>query len=77
MMVSARFSGRAMSITSFFGWSGMGLGGFFGGLFYDMNGDYYQSFAFASFMGVLNLLVLACFYMRVRGQRVNALPQLA
>jgi predicted MFS family arabinose efflux permease len=77
MMVSARFSGRAMSITSFFGWSGMGLGGFFGGLFYDMNGDYYQSFAFASFMGVLNLLVLTSFIMRVRGQRVNALPQLA
>ena len=62
-------------MTYFFGCSGMGLGGFFGGLFYDMNGDYFQSFAFASFMGVLNLLVLACFTMRIRGQRVNASPQ--
>jgi len=77
MMVSAHFSARAMSITSFFGWTGMGLGGFFGGLFYDMNGNYYQSFAFASFMGVLNLLVLACFYTRAKGQRRNVSPHLA
>lgn len=75
MMVSARFSARAMSMTYFFGWSGMGLGGFFGGLFYDMNGDYKLSFAFASFMGVLNLIVLAAFYMRVKGQRIYAPPE--
>ena len=31
MMVSARFSARAMSLTSFFGWNGMGMGGFLGG----------------------------------------------
>ena len=67
MMVSAKFSARAMSMTSFFGWSGMGLGGYFGGLFFDMNGDYYWSFAFASFMGVLNLIVLCLFYFRVKG----------
>jgi MFS family permease len=77
MMVSARFSARAMSITSFFGWGGMGLGGFFGGLFFDMNGDYNWSFAFASFMGVINLIVLTLFYMRVKGQRMNASPQFA
>ena len=77
MMVSARFSARAMSITSFFGWGGMGLGGFFGGLFFDINGDYNWSFAFASFMGIMNLIVLTLFYMRVKGQRLNASPQLA
>ncbi len=75
MMVSARFSARAMSITSFFGWGGMGLGGFFGGLFFDMSGDYNWSFAFASFMGVMNLIILALFYRRVKGQAVNASPQ--
>lgn len=71
MMVSAKFSARAMSMTSFFGWSGMGLGGFFGGLFFDMNGDYYWSFAFASFMGVLNLLVLTLFTLRIKGSTVE------
>ena len=29
MMVSARFAARAMGLTSFFGWLGMGMGGFF------------------------------------------------
>jgi MFS family permease len=70
MMVSAKFSARAMSMTSFFGWTGMGLGGYFGGLFFDMNGDYYWSFAFASFMGVLNLIVLCLFYFRVKGSPI-------
>lgn len=77
MMVSARFSARAMSLTSFFGWSGMGLGGFFGGLFFDMNGDYNWSFAFSSFMGVINVMILSLFYMRLRAQRLPASPQLA
>ena len=75
MMVSALFSARAMSVTSFFGWTGMGLGGFFGGLFYDMNGDYKLSFAFASLMGLLNIIVLTAFYTRAKGQRISASPQ--
>ena len=75
MMVSARFSARAMSVTSFFGWTGMGLGGFFGGLFYDMNGDYQLSFAFASLMGLLNIIVLTAFYTRAKGQRIRVSPQ--
>ena len=77
MMVSARFSARAMSITSFFGWGGMGLGGFFGGLFYDINGDYNWSFAFATFMGLMNLVILTMFFMRIKGQRLDASPQFA
>jgi predicted MFS family arabinose efflux permease len=66
MMVSARFAGRAMSITSFFGWGGMGMGGFVGGYFYDLNGNYDWSFGFASAAGVVNLIVLTMFYWRIR-----------
>jgi hypothetical protein len=33
MMVSAKFAARAMSTIAFFGWTGMGLGGYFGGIF--------------------------------------------
>jgi len=65
MMVSAQFAARAMSITSFFGWSGMGLGGFVGGYFFDLKGDYYWAFAFASMMGVINLIILLSFYNRI------------
>jgi MFS family permease len=66
MMVSARFAGRAMSITSFFGWGGMGLGGFVGGYFYDLTENYEWSFGFASAAGVVNLIVLMLFYLRIR-----------
>ena len=69
MMVSPGFAGRAMSITSFFGWGGMGLGAFIAGLLFDMNGNYVGSFAFASVMGTLNLIVLSLFYFRIKGQR--------
>lgn len=72
MMVSARFAARAMSLTSFFGWSGMGMGGYFGGLFFDSRGDYDWSFAFAAFMGVINLIILSMFFMRTRTARIQA-----
>jgi MFS family permease len=69
MMVSARLAGRAMGITTFFGWSGMGIGGFVAGLFYDMNGDYAWSYAYASAMGVVNLIVLVMFYLRINSRQ--------
>ena len=42
-----------------FGWLGMAFGAWQGGLFYDLCGDYYVSFANASVAGVVNLLILA------------------
>ncbi len=69
MMVSARFAARAMSITSFFGWGGMGLGGFIAGYLYDLNGNYVWSYTFASVMGMTNLVVLTLFSLRIYNQR--------
>jgi len=69
MMVSAKFSARSMSLTSFFGWNGMGMGGFFGGYLFDQTGDYDWSFAYASIAGVINLIVLGLFYIRIRTAR--------
>lgn len=70
MVVSAKFAGRANSLGSFFGWTGMGMGGFFGGYFFDLYGDYFWSFAFASFMGVINLLILLRFLARIKNRKV-------
>ena len=70
MVVSAKFAGRANSLGSFFGWTGMRMGGFFGGYFYDLYGDYFWSFAFASFMGVINLLVLFRFLARINNRKL-------
>ena len=69
MMVSAKFAGRANSLGSFFGWTGMGIGGFFGGYFFDLFGDYYWSFAFASIMGSINLIILLRFLARINSKR--------
>jgi len=46
------------------------MGGFFGGYFFDLYGDYFWSFAFASFMGVINLLVLFRFLARINNRKV-------
>jgi predicted MFS family arabinose efflux permease len=72
MMVSAKFAARAMSLTSFFGWTGMGLGGFFGGYFFDLQGTYIWSFAFAGIVGFVNVLILWQFWLRIkRKQQLN------
>jgi MFS family permease len=69
MMVSARFGARAMSVTAFFGWGGMGLGGYLGGMLFDRYGDYVWSFSFASAMGVINLAILLLFTLRIQRAR--------
>ena len=66
VMVSAKFGARAMSLTSFFGWIGMGLGGFLGGYFFDIYGDYNWAFTFAGLSGIINLFILSLFFMNIR-----------
>ncbi len=74
IMVSPGFAARAMSITAFFGWFGMGMGAFVGGLFFDMYKDYNLAFAYASMMGVANLAILMLFRARVRRVENVAVP---
>ena len=66
-------TGLSLGVVMFFGWTGMALGAWQGGLFYDICGDYFVSFANASAAGVANLLVLALlvlYFMRgAEGQR--------
>lgn len=55
--------GRSIGIVMFFAWVGMALGAWQGGLFYDLCGNYFQSFANASLAGVANLLILALLFL--------------
>ena len=55
-----------MSITSFFGWIGMGLGGFLGGYLFDIYGDYTLAFTVAGISGVINLIILTIFFLQIR-----------
>ena len=64
--MSAKFAARAMSLTSFFGWTGMGLGGFFFFFYFDLYDDYVWSFTFAGVMGLLNVLILLQFRFRIK-----------
>ncbi|MEM9621050.1 MAG: MFS transporter [Pseudomonadota bacterium] len=66
MMVGGEYAGRAMSVTSFFGWIGMGMGGFLGGYLFDLTTDYAWSYAFAGIAGVINLFILSLFWLRAR-----------
>ena len=52
-------TGLSIGVVMFFGWIGMAIGAWQGGLFYDLCGTYYTSFANASLAGVANLLILA------------------
>ena len=75
MMVSAKYGARAMSLTSFFGWIGMGLGGFLGGYFFDIYGDYIWAFTFAGISGVINLFILFLFTLYIRKKRMLSFEQ--
>ena len=69
MMVSPGFAARALSITAFFGWFGMGMGAFMGGLIFDASSGYNLAFGYASMMGAANLIILLMF--RTRASRVR------
>jgi MFS family permease len=57
-----RRSGLVIGTVMFFAWVGMAVGGWQGGVFYDLCGNYEVSFANASLGGVVNLLMLALLY---------------
>ena len=53
--------GLSTGTVSLFAQIGMGLGGYFGGLFFDLTGDYKVSFALAAIAGLGNLMAQASF----------------
>jgi MFS family permease len=62
-------TGRSIGLVMFFAWVGMALGAWQGGVFYDLCGTYFKSFANASLAGVVNLLILALLYLHTVGAR--------
>jgi MFS family permease len=63
-------TGLSIGVVMFFAWIGMALGAWQGGLFYDLCGNYFPSFANASLAGVANLLILTLLYLyTAQGQR--------
>ncbi|MFT5180699.1 MAG: MFS family permease [Alphaproteobacteria bacterium] len=55
-----RITGFATSVVATTGWIGMGIGGFQGGYFYDLTGDYIWSYGIAAISGMINLVIVGC-----------------
>jgi MFS family permease len=49
-----------------FAWLGHGIGGYQGGLFFDLTGTYNVSFANAALAGIINLLIVGALYLTIR-----------
>jgi MFS family permease len=65
-LVPSRMAGTAIGLVSLFGWIGMGLGGYLGGLMFDWSGGYVSAFALAASAGIVNLTVLMSLFVRLR-----------
>jgi MFS family permease len=62
VMIPLARRATALGIVTFFGWFGHGVGGYQGGLLFDLTDDYTLSFAIAALAGVVNLIVVAALY---------------
>ena len=65
----------ALGIVTMFAWFGHGIGGYQGGLLFDLTGTYTASYATAALAGVVNLLIVGSLYMTIKRRR--AVPELA
>ena len=70
-------SGLSIGVVMFFGWFGMALGAWQGGLFFDLCGSHAPSLANASLGGVANLLVLGLLYLVTVHRPRRAAPAIA
>ncbi len=63
----------ALGIVILFGWLGHGIGGYQGGFFFDLTGDYTLSYANAVLAGTINLIIVGSLYFTIaRRQAVLA-----
>ncbi|MBL4667181.1 MAG: MFS transporter [Sneathiella sp.] len=67
-----RIAGFAVAIVGATGWIGMGLGGYQGGFFFDLTGDYVVSYANAALAGGINIAIVSAL-MWYRQQLVSRL----
>lgn len=65
--------GLSLGIVTMFAWSGMGLGGYQGGYFFDLTGDYNLSFINAVLAGIINLLIAGALLWRLEAGKKKTL----
>lgn len=65
-LVPIHVRGLSNGIVIFAAWAGMGLGGYQGGLFYDLTGSYVIPFANATVFGLMNLCIVGALFISHR-----------
>jgi MFS family permease len=65
-LTPAQRRGAEMGIIGMFGWFGHAIGGYQGGLLYDLTGAYVAPYAIAAVAGVLNLIIVSTLLRRSR-----------
>ena len=73
MLIPPTRRAAAFGIVTMFGWFGHAIGGYQGGLFYDLTGDYSTPYGIAAASGVINLLVVSSLLLRLRTHSQSAL----
>lgn len=68
-MIPPERGSLALGVTSLFAMIGMGLGGYQGGVFFDLTGNYTFSFANATLAGVVNLMILGSLVLFISRKR--------
>jgi MFS family permease len=66
--------GSATGVIIAFAWLGHSIGGYQGGLFFDLTGAYNVSFANAALAGVINLLIVGSLYLTIRNRTAGPAP---
>lgn len=64
----------ALGIVISCAWLGHGLGGYQGGLFFDLTGDYFVAYANAAAAGVVNLIIVGALYVTIQRRRTALTP---
>jgi len=73
MLIPPHRRAFAFGIVTMFGWFGHAIGGYQGGLLFDLTGNYSASYGVAALAGALNLVVVASLLARTRrGDRQQA-----
>jgi MFS family permease len=56
----------ALGIVLLFAWLGHGIGGYQGGFFFDLSGDYSLAYANAALAGIINLIIVAALFYTIK-----------
>lgn len=64
-LVPPHLTGRSSGIVFFAGYVAMGLGGYAGGLLFDLTGNYVMTYGMGAAGGVFNLIIVAMLHLRI------------